>query len=206
VRSSFFRALARRDVRDVQDAAGKARTSLVGLHETHMPKFQLLEYQDEWPFQFQLVATELIAVFPSSSVAVEHIGSTAVPGLCAKPVLDVLVGVDSLRDAEEHRHDLAALGYAYRGEYEARLPGRRYFVRAEGPTLRVHVHCVVRHSSLWQQHMEFRDVLRRSPALRREYAALKRSLATVHAEDKSAYTEAKAPFIQRVLAAATRSA
>jgi GrpB-like predicted nucleotidyltransferase (UPF0157 family) len=165
-----------------------------------MSQLRLIEYQDTWPAQFRHVATELRAVFASGGVAVEHIGSTAVPGLCAKPVLDVLVGVDSLLVAEDHRHALATLGFIYRAEYEVKLPERRYFVRAEAQILRVHLHCVVREGRLWNQHIAFRDVLRRRPEVMSEYAALKRSLALQYAENKNAYTEAKAPFIMRVLA------
>lgn len=171
-----------------------------------MSQLRLLEYQDSWPEQFQHVAAELAAVFAPRGAAVEHIGSTAVPGLCAKPVLDVLAGVDSLREAEDHRHALASLGFTYRAEYEDQVPERRYFVRAEAQTLRVHLHCVVRGSRLWRQHIAFRDVLRHRPEVMREYAALKRSLVLLHEDNKSAYTEAKAPFITRVLAGAASAA
>lgn len=165
-----------------------------------MPQILLLEYQETWPEQFQQVATELFSVFASSDASVEHIGSTAVPGLCAKPVLDVLVGLERLGDAEDRQNALASLGYIYRAEYEVRLPERRYFVRAEAQIPRVHLHCVVREDRLWQQHMAFRNLLRNCPKILSEYAALKRNLARVHAGDKSAYTEAKAPFIRRVMA------
>ena len=167
-----------------------------------MSRLHLLEYQDIWPSQFQKVAVELLSVFVANDVAVEHIGSTAVPGLCAKPVLDILVGVRNLREAEERQESLTSLGYTYRSEYEDQLPERRYFVRAEATTPRVHLHCVTREGRLWNQHIAFRDMLREAPDVLAEYAALKRSLAVQYVENKHAYTEAKAPFITRVLAAA----
>jgi GrpB-like predicted nucleotidyltransferase (UPF0157 family) len=171
-----------------------------------MSQLLLLEYQDTWPGQFRHVAAELLSVFAPSCVSVEHIGSTAVLGLCAKPVLDVLVGLDKLSEAEDRQHALASVGYIYRAEYEAQLPERRYFVRAEAQTLRVHLHCVLHEGRLWHQHIAFRNLLRRCPEVLSEYAALKRNLALVHAENKSAYTEAKAPFITRVMAEAAGAA
>ena len=169
-----------------------------------MSELLLLEYQDTWPSQFQQVAEELLAVFPVSCASIEHIGSTAVPGLCAKPVLDVLVGVRDLRDAEDAQPPLASLGYQYRPAYEDQLPDRRYHVRPAGKTLRVHLHGVLREGRLWQQHIQFRNALLRDERLLQAYAQLKRGLAELHAGNKAAYTAAKAPFIQRVLAGAGR--
>ena len=167
-----------------------------------MSQFRLVAYQDAWPSQFAAVAAELRELFGANRATLEHIGSTAVPGLCAKPVLDVLAGVDNLVHAEEVRHALALLGFVYRPEHEVQLPDRRYFVRAEASTPRVHLHCVLRGGPLWQQHLLFRQVLRQDPDVRARYAALKQRLATAHADNKAAYTEAKAPFIRKVLAAA----
>lgn len=171
-----------------------------------MSQLQVVEYQDAWPAQFQHVAAELRPVFAPGAATVEHIGSTAVPGLCAKPVLDVLVGLERLGDAEQSRHALATLGYVYRAEYEAQLPERRYFVRAEGRTPRVHLHCVLHEGRLWRQHIAFRDLLRHNPDVREEYTALKRRLAVAYAGDKQRYTDAKAPFIERVIAGAAGAA
>ncbi len=171
-----------------------------------MAQLILLEYQDTWPAHFQRVASELRSVFSSSGALVEHVGSTAVQGLCAKPVIDVLVGLKRLSEAEDRQHPLAELGYIYRAEYEAQLPERRYFVRAEAATLRVHLHCVIHEGRLWQHHIAFRNELRCNPEILREYAALKRNLALVHSGDKNAYKDAKAPFIRRVIAQATNAA
>lgn len=163
----------------------------------------LQDAQACWPADFAAVAAELRAVWSAPCPEVLHIGSTSVPGLCAKPVLDVLMGVRALDDATAHSPALARLGYRYRPEYEAELPERRYFVRPEGPgRLRVHLHAVLPGGALWRAHLVFRDALRADPALAAAYATLKRELAQRHADDKAAYTAAKGPFIQRVLAAA----
>lgn len=143
---------------------------------------------------------------PVHGIVLEHIGSTAVPGLCAKPVLDIARGVGRLEDVEARVPELARLGFSYRPEHEQHIPDRRYFTRAEGATPRVHLHALLLGGALWTQHLRFRDALREDPALAQAYAALKRQLAVLHASDKAAYTEAKAPFIGQVLASKPRRA
>ncbi len=165
-----------------------------------MADLSLIEYQDAWPLQFAGVAAELRTIFTAPRFALEHIGSTAVPGLCAKPVFDVVLGAAALHEVEAQIPALARHDFAYRPEYEVQIPGRRYFVRAAGATLRVHLHAVVVGGPLWGEHLRFRDALRGDAALMQSYAALKRYLAVLHAADKTAYTEAKAPFIRQVLA------
>jgi GrpB-like predicted nucleotidyltransferase (UPF0157 family) len=165
-----------------------------------MSTVHLLDYQPEWPSHFMTASAELFEALAHARPRIEHIGSTAVSGLCAKPVVDILLGVCDLADVESRIDALAALGYRYRPEYEAEIPQRRYFVRPEGVLPRIHVHAVLLDSSLWSEHIAFRDVLRSRPELAAEYGALKRALAARFANDKAAYTEAKAPFIANVLA------
>lgn len=159
----------------------------------------IADYQPQWPAQFLAVAAEIRAALAGLDTRLEHIGSTAVPGLCAKPVLDLLLGVDALDELMRHAEGLAGLGFVYRPGYEAELPGRRYFVRPAAAVPRVHLHAVLRGGALWRAHLQFRDRLREDAVARARYAALKRELARRHAGDKAAYTEAKAPFIQALL-------
>lgn len=166
-----------------------------------MPGLRVIDYQLDWPALYAQVATELRSVVAGPGIRLEHVGSTAVPGLCAKPVLDIALGVGDLAQVEARIPALAGLGFTYRPGYESEIPDRRYFVRPEGPLPRVHLHAVLLGGTLWRQHLAFRDALRDDPALAQSYAALKRQLALVHATDKAAYTEAKAPFIRQVLAA-----
>lgn len=165
-----------------------------------MSEVTLVEYRAEWPTEFRAIARELEDAFAGCATRIEHVGSTAVAGLCAKPVLDVLLGVDDLGAIESRVAALAGLGYRYRPEYEAELPERRYFVRAAAELPRIHLHGVVRGGRLWREHLAFRDALRGDDALAERYAALKRELATLHRDDKAAYTAAKAPFIAAVVA------
>jgi GrpB-like predicted nucleotidyltransferase (UPF0157 family) len=114
-------------------------------------------------------------------------------------VLDIVLGVAALDEMETRAPALARIGFNYRPEYQLLIPGRRYFVRAEGKAPRVHLHAVILGGTLWGQHLRFRDALREDQELMQSYAALKRLLAVVHATDKTAYTDAKAPFIRQVL-------
>lgn len=157
-------------------------------------------YSTRWPVVFDTVRDELSSALVPVAAAIEHIGSTSVPGLAAKPVIDVLVGVRALADVESRIAALDACGYAYVQKYERELPMRRYFVKASVLSLRVHVHAVAQGSRLWCEHLGFRDALRADAGLRARYQQLKLQLAATHADDKPAYTAGKAPFIQSVLA------
>lgn len=157
-------------------------------------------YSPEWPNRFRKVRDELLPAFAPLAVAVEHIGSTSVPGLAAKPVIDALLGADSLADVESKIEALDRIGYGYVPKYERELPMRRYFVKSSVGALRIHLHAVVRGSRIWQEHLAFRDALRSDSGLRSEYQSLKLALAERFADDKSAYTDAKGPFIQAVIA------
>lgn len=155
----------------------------------------------EWPRLFLTLRDELHAAFASTPVDIEHIGSTSVPGLCAKPVIDIVVGATSLAQVEARIPALRDAGYDYVSRHEAVIPMRRYFVKSPPDSLRVHVHAVVRDGDLWRDHLAFRDALRTDADLRERYRALKLDLAARFAHDKSAYTEAKGPFIREMIAA-----
>lgn len=155
---------------------------------------------EEWPYLFEQVHRELLTAFSPDSTQIEHIGSTAIVGLCAKPVIDVLLGANSLSEIESQITSLEALGYSYVTKYEKEVPTRRYFVKSPVDSLRIHLHGVEIGSRIWCEHLKFRNLLRSDDQLRSAYQELKLRLAVQYADDKSAYTEAKAPFIQHVLA------
>lgn len=164
-----------------------------------MAGVSIAPYSAEWPKMFAALAEELQPVFAPLPVSLEHIGSTSVPGLSAKPVLDLLLGAETLADIESRIPALARLGFEYVSRYEREIPDRRYFVRSAPNALRVHLHGVVRGGKLWRDHLAFRDALRTDAGLRERYQALKLHLAAVHADDKAAYSGAKGPFIRSVM-------
>jgi GrpB-like predicted nucleotidyltransferase (UPF0157 family) len=163
-------------------------------------------YSEEWPLQFAEVHSELLHAFTPSQIAVEHIGSTSVPGLSAKPVIDVLVGADSIHTIEQKIMVLEQVGYKYVTKYEDAFPMRRYFVRAADSSSRVNLHAVVLGSPFWVEHLVFRDVLRSNPSLVSQYQELKERLAVTFKDDRPSYTEGKASFIQAVIASVLRPA
>ena len=169
------------------------------------PVFVVSPYSTEWPGVFRGIREELLGVFSPLVVSIEHIGSTSVEGLAAKPVIDVLLGAQSLADIESRIGPLDGLGYAYVSKYEREIPMRRYFVKPPGASLRVHLHGVALGSPIWREHLAFRDALRGDADLCTRYQCLKLRLAEEFADDKSAYTDAKGPFIRAVLAAADES-
>lgn len=165
-----------------------------------MPTAIITPYSPDWPTHFLAIREELLSAFAPMVITIEHIGSTSVPGLAAKPVIDVLLGARSLGDIESKIKPLSEIGYSYVPKYEREIPMRRYFVKSSAASLRVHLHAVELHSRIWQDHLAFRDRLRADANLCAQYQALKLRLAEEFADDKSAYTAAKSPFIQAVLA------
>ena len=166
-------------------------------------------YSEEWPELFRQTKAQLLTVFAPSEfsgepVCIEHIGSTSVRGLAAKPVIDVMLAASSLQQIEEKIATLGALGYTYVSKYEQDLPMRRYFVKTPANSLRIHLHTVTAGSQFWHEHIAFRDILRIDEHLRLQYQNLKQQLAKEFANDKSAYTDAKGPFIRAALAQSAR--
>ena len=163
-------------------------------------------YDPRWPDLYLLEARRVAAVFPHGGlIALEHIGSTAVPGLAAKPVIDLMGLVASLDGVRERLIGaIEGLGYAYWAANPA--PDRLFFVRGLPPALRRthHLHLVERRAEL-DRHILYRDALRGDAELTRAYEALKRELAHTHSDDREAYTQAKKAFIDAAVARALSS-
>jgi GrpB-like predicted nucleotidyltransferase (UPF0157 family) len=159
----------------------------------------VVPYRAEWPALFAREADLLAHVFQNTGAVIEHIGSTAVPGLGAKPVIDIMLGVRSLVDAERRVADLAKLGYQYVPEYEAELPDRRYFRKPFEQPRTHHVHIVELGSDFWMRHLLFRDYLRAHPETAAAYYELKKRLAAESNASGMDYTELKSPFVADVL-------
>jgi GrpB-like predicted nucleotidyltransferase (UPF0157 family) len=152
-----------------------------------------------WAAAYERLAARVRAALGELAVDVQHVGSTAVPGLVAKPILDVAVRLRDGADVKAVRERLEALAHEYRGDMGDR--GGILFVVNERPWFRVaHVH-VVRHGDpQWERYLAFRDVLLADPAAREAYTALKHELAERYAGDRTAYTAGKDPLIGELLA------
>ncbi|NHN41895.1 GrpB family protein [Halorubellus sp. JP-L1] len=161
---------------------------------------ELVPYRGAWVTAFEREAARLEAALGEDAVAVEHVGSTAVQGLPAKPILDVAVGVPDLAVARRHRErgTLRDLGYAFRGTDD--VPDRLFFARGP-PERRTHYVSVTPvDGETFREQVAFRDALEADDALREAYAALKRDLASTHGDERERYTAEKSAFVERVLA------
>ncbi len=160
----------------------------------------LIEYDPRWPLLFADEATRVWQALGSNLVvAIEHIGSTAVPGLAAKPVIDLMVGVHSLVHGQCTIPLLEALGYVYWREDPR--PGRMFFVKGMPPygSRRTHhIHMVEVYGSFWDRLL-FRDYLRAHPDEAKHYEALKHKLAARFRTDREGYTNGKQEYIQRIM-------
>jgi GrpB-like predicted nucleotidyltransferase (UPF0157 family) len=152
-----------------------------------------------WPALFERLAAPVRAAVAGLGARVDHVGSTAVPGLAAKPIVDMDVVVASPADVPEAIELLRGLGYTYQGDKG--IEGREAFLWPAGAPPH-HLYVVVEHGRPHTDHIRLRDHLRAYPDIAREYATLKRDLAARHGADRVAYTEAKTPFIAAALRAA----
>lgn len=159
----------------------------------------VVEYEPVWPGLFAAQAAELRRALGPVALRVDHIGSTAVPGLPAKPVIDVQIAVAALEPTEPFRAPLERLGYVFRPDNDDRT--QRYFREAPG-TRRTHIH-VRRTGSFGEQlALLFRDYLRTYPEEAEGYARRKHALATRYRDDRPGYVAAKQPYIWEMLARA----
>lgn len=160
----------------------------------------IFEYDPRWPILYEEEKARILDLIGHIVVTIEHIGSTSVPNLGAKPIIDIGVAIHRLADAEECILPLQSLGYQYVPEYEEDIPERRYF-RKGPPGLRTHhIHMAELTSDFWERHILFRDFLRAHPGVARQYHHLKKELAAKL--DREEYTEAKTSFIESVIARA----
>jgi GrpB-like predicted nucleotidyltransferase (UPF0157 family) len=164
----------------------------------------LVPYDATWPAQFAAEEVHLRGCLPAVLLGrIEHVGSTAIPGLLAKPVIDLLIEVHDLTATRETIAPLLeAQGYDYlwRPTLGSDPPWYAWFVKRDAAGRRTHhLHCVEPHYPQWQW-LVFRDYLRAHPEAAAEYATLKLRLAAEHAHDREAYTRGKSAFCQRILA------
>jgi GrpB-like predicted nucleotidyltransferase (UPF0157 family) len=161
------------------------------------------DYNPAWSAMFEHERTSLHAALHPLVLTIEHIGSTAVPGLAAKPIIDLQASVRSLAEAQSRCVErLQALGYTYLPQYEAWLPGELFFRKALAGPWTHHLHILQGDDPRWQDRLLFRDYLRNHPEAAATYAKLKRDLAAALDEDISGYRNAKDAFVAATMAQA----
>ena len=160
-------------------------------------EIELVPPDPSWPERFAVERAKIVAALGAKAMRVDHIGSTSIPGIAAKPIIDIDLSVKDVDDEEDYLPALTAAGYRLR----VREPGHRMVRTAN---LGVHVHCCTTGGGWERGHLLFRDWLRYDHADRVAYAELKKELAHQDWPDMNAYAEAKSALIKEITARAER--
>jgi GrpB-like predicted nucleotidyltransferase (UPF0157 family) len=160
------------------------------------PNIVLREYDPAWPRLFEALRERLLGVLGGLAVAVEHVGSTAVPGLAAKPVVDIDAVVPSAEDVPLAIERLERAGWRHEGDFG--IPGREAF-EPPADTPWHHLYVLAAGAEELRRHIAFRDYLRAHPEAARTYVALKRESARRFGGDRRAYTDSKGEFVEHIL-------
>ena len=159
-----------------------------------MPRIiELHPYDPHWPDHYQHEANQIAKIFSDQLVSIHHIGSTSIPGIKAKPVIDIMVVVREIEQVQQFYQAMIDLGYIPRGEHG--IPGRRYFRKGSDEVHSHHVHVYGQGHQAILQHLNFRDYLRAHPMEAQAYNQLKGDLAQQYREDLAGYTEGKTEFV-----------
>lgn len=157
----------------------------------------LEEYDSSWPSKFEEEKSYLMSIVGDWNYgSIEHVGSTAIPDMVAKPVIDVMFGVKTLEKSKPAIEILGANGYEY---WPYKTEVMHWFCKPSDAFRTHHLHLVPFESPLWKERIKFRELLRSDINIASQYESLKRELAATHKEDREAYAEKKWPFIQQVL-------
>ena len=166
---------------------------MIGLNRNHV---ELLPHSIEWKYEFEKEKEILKTVFSDVNTDIQHIGSTALP-IAAKPIIDILVGVESLKLNEKILCDLSNAGYLYRPK--ASYPDRKFFVKGDENARTHHLHIVRHHSEEWDNLISFRDYLLNHSDMLDEYEKMKLKLEEKYGNCRKLYTEGKTEFILKVI-------
>lgn len=168
---------------------------------TEAASVEICAYDADWPVRFEAERARLEQALGPAAVSIEHIGSTSVPGLAAKPVIDILVGTLDLAAIDACNDAMQAAGYEVRGE--SGFAGRRYFRRITPERVRLaHVHAYRLASQAHDRHLAVRDYLRAHPDMVAAYARLKREIVALRGVTRQAYAARKAEFVDELEALA----
>lgn len=162
----------------------------------------VVEYDPAWSETFENLRKHVASALGSLALRIEHVGSTSVPGLAAKPIIDIDTVIPAASDLPAAIERLEAIGYSHRGEMTGGPPGCEAFDRPLDAPVH-HLYVCPQGTDQFDKHLAFRDYLRTRTEARAEYAALKRSLAERFSHDRIGYTESKTEFILGMLARTT---
>ncbi|MFU8692695.1 GrpB family protein (plasmid) [Rossellomorea sp. FS2] len=154
-------------------------------------------FNSEWALEYEKEAKKIKNILGVKIISIEHIGSTAVKGLGAKPIIDIMAGVKDLKDVDEFIEPLSQIGYEF--VFHKEFPFRRFFRKGQWRAGTHHFHIYQYPSEYWTNNLLFRDYLRNYPKVLKQYYQLKKDLAEKYPMDRILYTSAKAPFIEEII-------
>jgi GrpB-like predicted nucleotidyltransferase (UPF0157 family) len=158
---------------------------------------ELKNHNKEWKKLFAQEAKKISSQISNYIVDIQHIGSTAIPNIVAKPIIDIAVAINELSNIEQVVTLLEEGGYEYRGEQG--IPDRHMFVKGNEECRTHHIHVMVNTSYEWKKHILFRDYLRKNSSEAKQYSDLKKKLATKYEFDREKYTDGKEAFILGII-------
>ena len=161
-------------------------------------KIVIEEYNPEWKTVFEKESGLLSQSIGDPDIVIEHIGSTSVEGLGAKPVIDIMIGVADFKSVNCYIGAIEKLGYTYVSKYEDTMPYRRFFTKDSSGKRTHHIHMVEIDTEFWKRHLKFRDELRNNDQYRDDYYKLKLELSEREWVDGNEYAGAKSDFIKGV--------
>ncbi len=167
----------------------------------------IVDYNPQWPQMYAQEKARIQDAIGEYLIDLQHVGSTSIPGLSAKPIIDIMAVIRDISLVEQCVKPLETLDYLYRGE--GGIPGRHFFhkpidISHTGRTY--HMHMVEKGHDQWAMYQLFREYMLLHPESVREYDRLKRELAVKHGSERTVYTNAKAPFIESIIRAAVKEA
>ena len=156
---------------------------------------EVVPYNSQWEEEYRKEAKEISSIMSDEIVEIHHIGSTSIPNIHAKPVIDILIGVKDIENVDKHNKEMEKLGYIAKGEFG--IPGRRFFLK--GLYNRTHhVHIFQTGNTEIERHLNFRDYMISHPEEAKYYGALKKELATKFRHDNEGYCNGKDTFIKDI--------
>jgi GrpB-like predicted nucleotidyltransferase (UPF0157 family) len=162
-----------------------------------MREILVVPYNPEWPATFEMEAGLISRALGTAATVIHHIGSTSIPGIYAKPIIDVLVETSSVNEIDSRSSEMEAIGFEVLGEFG--INGRRYFRKFNDAGLRTcHIHSFANGSIDAKRHIAFRDYMRAHPLEAKEYSELKQMLARKFPHDSEGYMDGKDDFINAV--------
>ena len=159
-------------------------------------KVKVVPHDPNWSKLFKLEADKIAVILGQEVIAIHHIGSTAIPNISAKPLIDILVEVHDIEKIDEFNEEMTKLSYQPQGEFG--IPGRRFFIKGDDSTRTHHVHMFQTGDSEIERHLSFRDYMMAHPEEAQAYSRLKEELARRFPEDIESYMEGKEGFIKEI--------